>query len=189
MTSVLGRGLLAGAAGNAALNLVSFADMALRGRPASDLPGQTIEALAHALGRDLPGRGRARASRRNALGSLAGFGVGLGVGAVASLARAAGLRAPGPVAALTTGATVMAATDLSMAALDVTDPRSWSGQDWLSDVLPHLAYGAVTHAALRRLEPRDDAPGAPPTRASTVQLRYAGRSRSGSPPEREAPSA
>lgn len=170
MTHILSRGLLAGAAGTAALNLVSYADMALRGRPPSDLPAQTVEALAHALGRDLPGRGRVRESRRSALGSLSGLGVGLGVGIAASVARAAGLRAPAPIAAVATGAAAMAATDLPMAALDVTDPRTWSGQDWLSDALPHLAYGAVTHVALRRQEPREDLPGPPPTRASAVQV-------------------
>jgi len=28
----------------------------------------------------------------------------------------------------------------------VTDPRTWSAADWISDLLPHLAYGVVTHA-------------------------------------------
>jgi hypothetical protein len=32
----------------------------------------------------------------------------------------------------------------AMVALGLTDPRSWTAADWLSDVLPHIAYGAVT---------------------------------------------
>jgi hypothetical protein len=31
-----------------------------------------------------------------------------------------------------------------MTAMGLTDPRTWSRTDWLSDVLPHLAYGWVT---------------------------------------------
>lgn len=40
-----------------------------------------------------------------------------------------------------------------MTVLGVTDPRSWSVGAWVSDVVPHLAYGAVTAAVLRRLLP------------------------------------
>ena len=45
------------------------------------------------------------------------------------------------------------ATDASSAALGTTGPRSWSASDWLSDMLPHLAYGAgvvLTFDALER---------------------------------------
>jgi hypothetical protein len=41
----------------------------------------------------------------------------------------------------------MALTIGPMAALDVTDPRTWSPSDWASDVVPHLAYGCTTAAA------------------------------------------
>ena len=34
-----------------------------------------------------------------------------------------------------------------MAALGVSDPRTWRPADWLSDLVPHLAYGAVTALA------------------------------------------
>ncbi|MFC7382318.1 hypothetical protein [Sphaerisporangium rhizosphaerae] len=46
----------------------------------------------------------------------------------------------------------MAATDVSLAALRVSDPRSWKSADWLSDLLPHLAYGAVAAATLHHLD-------------------------------------
>jgi hypothetical protein len=35
-----------------------------------------------------------------------------------------------------------------MTVLGVTDPRAWSLVDWISDVVPHLAYGAVVKATL-----------------------------------------
>jgi hypothetical protein len=48
----------------------------------------------------------------------------------------------------------MASTDLSMARLKVGDPRTWSAGDRLSDLVPHLVYGAVTHATLQALDRR-----------------------------------
>jgi hypothetical protein len=66
--------------------------------------------------------------------------------------RYAGLRMPGPVAVVAAGAAAMAASDGSMAVLGVTDPREWDAASWLSDALPHLAYGAVTVATLHALD-------------------------------------
>jgi hypothetical protein len=42
----------------------------------------------------------------------------------------------------------MAGSDVPLSKLELTDPSSWSPADWLSDAIPHLAYGAVTYAAL-----------------------------------------
>jgi hypothetical protein len=38
----------------------------------------------------------------------------------------------------------MAASDLPATALGLTDPRSWGAAGWVSDLLPHLAYGIAT---------------------------------------------
>jgi hypothetical protein len=46
----------------------------------------------------------------------------------------------------------MAATDGSMTALGLTDPREWSATDWASDLVPHLVYGAAAAAALDALD-------------------------------------
>jgi hypothetical protein len=46
----------------------------------------------------------------------------------------------------------MAASMLPMTALGLTDPRRWGVEGWLSDVVPHAAYGLATAAALRALE-------------------------------------
>jgi hypothetical protein len=40
------------------------------------------------------------------------------------------------------------AADGPLVKLGLTDPRTWSPADWLSDVIPHLAYGAITYAVL-----------------------------------------
>jgi hypothetical protein len=52
------------------------------------------------------------------------------------------------------GAAAMAAADTSMATLGVSDPRTWSAGVWLSDAVPHLAYGATTSATLHAMERR-----------------------------------
>jgi hypothetical protein len=45
----------------------------------------------------------------------------------------------------------MAASDGTMAALGLTEPRKWDASTWATDVVPHLAYGAVTALAVRAL--------------------------------------
>jgi hypothetical protein len=151
MTGTFSRGLIAGAAGTAALNAVTYLDMALRGRPASTVAEQTVDAIAGATGREVPGRGEVRDARRTGLGALTGIGNGLGVGVLASLARSAGVRLPGPVGAVVTGAAAMAATDVPVAALSVSDPRTWTPADWAADAVPHLAYGAAVQAVVSAL--------------------------------------
>ena len=145
-------GAAAGAAGTAALNAATFLDMAVRGRGTSSTPEQTVEAIEDRLPVSVPGEGEIRDHRVSGLGSLSGIVTGVGIGAVFGLLRRAGVRPPAPLGALLIGATAMASTDLSMAALGVSDPRTWSAADWLSDLLPHLAYGALTDAVLRSLD-------------------------------------
>src|SRR3954462_10265254 len=133
------RGPPAGAAGPTALNVVAYLDMALRGRPASSTPQRTVERMAETAHVSIPGEGDKRASRLDGLGALTGLVAGIGVGGLFGLARAAGFRA----GTLLTTATVLVSTNGPMTVLGVTDPRTWSRTDWLSDLVPPLAYGAV----------------------------------------------
>jgi uncharacterized membrane protein len=148
MTGTFSRGLIAGAAGTAALHAVTYLDMALRGRPASTVPAQLVDAAADAAGTEVPGRGATRDARRTGLGELAGIANGVGLGVLSSLVRSAGVRMPFPVGAVVKGAAAMAATDLPIAALGVSDPRRWTREDWIADAVPHLAYGAVVQAVV-----------------------------------------
>jgi hypothetical protein len=145
----IARGAAAGAAGTTALNAATYVDMAWRGRAASSAPEQTVDTIARRIGHPVPGDGERRSHRLTGLGALSGIATGVGIGAVAGVVRAVGLRLPAPLAAVLTGMAAMAATDLSMKRLGVSDPKTWSRTDWLSDALPHLAYGAVTIAALQ----------------------------------------
>jgi uncharacterized membrane protein len=140
------RGATAGAAGTTALNVVSGADAAVRGRPASSAPQELVARLAEGAGVEVPGSRGRRRNRIEALGPLAGAATGLVVGAVAMLA-----------------------TDLPLATTGVSDPKKWTRAEWTADVLPHLAYGITTHQTLVALSAdHDDTVHASPARPATL---------------------
>jgi len=147
----LAAGAAAGAAGTTALNAATYLDMSVRGRPTSDTPEQTVEALASKAGAKIPGEGETRDNRVAGLGPLSGVLTGVGIGALAGALRGLGVRVPFPLAAVGVGGAAMAGADLPMAALGVTDPRTWPPSSWAADAGPHLAYGVVTVAVLRGL--------------------------------------
>lgn len=153
MRCTIGRGLAAGAAGVTALNAASYVEMLLRGRPGSEAPGRLVEEVLGRVGIDIPGRGKEKANRRTALGAVAGMTAGLGVGIVAATARRAGLKLPAPVGVALTGAAAMAAADIPLAKLNISDPSTWSSRDWTVDVASHLAYGMTVHGVLKATEP------------------------------------
>jgi hypothetical protein len=142
------RGAAAGAAGTTALNIVTWADMALRGRPASTTPERTVEKLASTAHLPIPGDGDTRQNRVQGLGALTGLAAGVGVGALVGLIRALGFRSHPVVGTALITAGVLASTNGPMTALGITDPRNWSTTDWASDIVPHLAYGAVVKATM-----------------------------------------
>jgi hypothetical protein len=138
-------GALAGAAGTTALNATTYLDMALRGRPASSIPEQSVEQTAHSLGTDVPGTGETRQNRLKGLGPLSGILTGVCVGAGYGLLGAALGRAPSlPSGTFLAGGGAMVGANLPMSLSGLTDPTSWSVADWLSDLVPHVAYGLVT---------------------------------------------
>ena len=149
MRSALVRGAVAGAVGTVALNMVTYLDMAVRGRSPSTMPGTTAGRLAGAAGIDL-GAGDTEQNRTEGLGALLGYLTGLAVGAIYGVVQSR-MRLPTPVAAVALGAGAMAGTDVPLTALGLTDPRRWSVSDWAADVVPHVAYGAATAAVYAML--------------------------------------
>ncbi|MDK3255471.1 hypothetical protein [Blastococcus capsensis] len=137
------RGAAAGAAGSTALNAVTYLDMAVRGRGSSSTPEQTVQELAEKAHVQIPGDEETRENRKQGLGPLIGLVAGVGVGTLGGLARASGFLSAKPVGIALTTVGVMIASNGPMTALGVTDPRKWSASSWLSDVVPHLAYGVV----------------------------------------------
>lgn len=171
MAGSVRRGLIAGAVGTTVLNAVTYVDMAVRGRPASEMPARTVTTGLDLLDVDVPGRGAERQSRETAFGALAGITAGIGVGVASSLCRAAGLRLSPILGPALTGAAAMAAADLPAAALGVTDLTTWSAEDWVADAVPHLAYGLATHQTLRAMERRDATVAAPSRPSAGLVLR------------------
>ncbi len=142
------RGAAAGAAGTTALNAVTYLDMVGRGRGTSSTPEQTVEALAEKVHVQIPGDEEQRSNRVQGLGPLTGLVAGIGVGVLTGLVRATGLRTRPLVGTAVTTVGVLIAANGPMTVLGITDPRTWSTTDWVTDIVPHLAYGAVVKTTL-----------------------------------------
>ena len=146
----LGLGVVAGALGTLALDVTTYADIALRGRSPSDTPAQSVAKLADKFGLDSLAEANTdptAANRRGGIGALVGYGTGVAAGAVYGLVRGQRHGVPLPIAGLVAGAAVMATTDVSLVRLGVTDPSTWGVSGWLSDIIPHAVYGLTTAAA------------------------------------------
>jgi hypothetical protein len=137
----LARGLAAGATGTIALELTTYLDMLIRGRPPSDQPQRLGSALADRL-RFAVGEDEGTKSRRSGLGSASGYVDGL---ALPILYAAVAPRRDRPVlaAALLLSVGAMVGSNGLAVAFGLTDPRTWSMDDWLTDAVPHLVYGFV----------------------------------------------
>ena len=152
----IGHGMLAGAVGTTALNAATYADMAVRARPARSTPEATVERGAELLGITIPGDEDTRKARESGLGPLLGTAAGLGAGVVLTAILGTGRpRSVGGTLAVA-WLLAMAAGNGPMTVLGVADPRAWGAADWVADVVPHAAYAAAATAALRTLH----APGA-----------------------------
>jgi hypothetical protein len=145
-------GAAAGAAGTTALNAVSYLDVAVRARPASSTPEDTVEKLAEKVHVQIPGEGEDRDNRLAGLAPLAGIVTGVGIGTLLGLARGLGWRPSPAVGAVVATVVVLIGANGPMTALGITDPREWNLDAWLSDVVPHVAYGVVTAATLDGLD-------------------------------------
>lgn len=144
----LAAGLVAGAAGTTALNTVTYLDMTLRGRPASSTPEQTVDRVMSLAGVQLPGHEPQRGARRSGLGALLGSVAGIGAGVVLAAARAS-TDSPSPGKTLAGSFCIaMLVGNGPMTVLAVTNPLTWTRQDWAADVVPHLAYAVAATTAL-----------------------------------------
>ncbi len=146
-------GAAAGAAGTTTLNVITYLDMAMRGRPASTTPERTVRALAELVHLTVPGNGDTLAARLSGLGALTGYIAGIGIGLILGLAYALGWRPGWIVATLTATLLALIGTNGPMTVLGVTDPRTWGIVGWISDLIPHFGYGVVTVLVLHYLYP------------------------------------
>lgn len=152
MASPLLTGTAAGAVGTVALNIATYMDMTLRARPASSTPEKLAGVIADKAGVDLAtGTGDAakeqEKNRQSGLGALLGYVSGLGVASLYGALRPHLRWLPTPVAGVVLGLAAMAASDVPISALGVSDPSTWAPEDWAADLIPHLIYGLVTAIA------------------------------------------
>jgi hypothetical protein len=147
MLTRLLKGGAAGAAGTTALNAVTYLDMAVRARPTSSTPEESVEKLADRANVTIPGDDDERSNRiaglAPLLGMSAGIAAGAAYGALTALTGTPRLR----TGILITSVAALLVGNAPMTLLGITDPREWDAEAWLSDVVPHVAYGVVTAAA------------------------------------------
>ncbi|HWT06866.1 MAG TPA: hypothetical protein VN224_13975 [Xanthomonadales bacterium] len=135
-------GAIAGAAATSALNVATYADIAIRGRGESDVPSKMVKNAAEAAGFGaLTSDDETTQHRRSGIGALMGYADGLGVGIAYGALRPAVRGVPVLLTAVVAGGLAMALSDVAIAKSGASDPRTWGAADWAADAIPHLVYG------------------------------------------------
>ena len=139
----VGKGLLAGLFGTAAMTVSSTAEMKIRGRPASNAPAVAAGKVLGVEPRDEEGEAR--------FSTLVHWGYGTGWGAVRGLVGSAGLE--GPAAAAAHFGAVWGAEQVMLPALDVAPPFwTWGAKEVGIDAFHHLVYATATSVAYSVLD-------------------------------------
>ncbi|WP_159943300.1 hypothetical protein [Nocardiopsis sp. FR6] len=142
-SSAVGRGLLAGLAGTAAMTVSSTAEARLRGRGGSSAP-------ADAAGRVLGVRPSDDAGEQR-FATAVHWGYGTAWGAVRGLLGAAGLH--GPAAAAAHLALVWGGEQVALPATGTSPPFwDWGAKEVAVDLLHHAVYACATSAAYEWLD-------------------------------------
>jgi hypothetical protein len=149
-------GIMAGSLGTVALDMTTYADMAIRGRSASNAPSALVGTVAEKIGlhKNTP-QDQTLRNRESGIGALLGYVNGLGVGALYGLLRPHLEDVPLPLAGLLVGATAMMASDVPLVALGISHPKTWGFSGWVADIIPHLFYGLATALSYEALANRD----------------------------------
>jgi len=149
LAASIGKGLLAGLAGTAAMTVSSTLEARLRHREPSSAPAR---ATAKVLGIRSFENDIARAR----FNDLSHWGYGTGWGVVRGLLSAAGL--PPRAATLAHGAAVWGSEQVALPALDIAPPAIfWTPQEIAIDAFHHTVYAMATGIAYELL---GNAPGA-----------------------------
>ena len=152
-------GAVAGAAGKMALDVTTYGDMVLRGRGSSSVPEETVRRMLGKFGiepLDKPSEelDEQNKNRQSALGPLAGYAVCCVVGAMFGAVSTLFKDVPALPKGVIIGALAMAASDVPAILVHATDPKEWGAAGWLSDIIPHVAYGLVTAAVCDEIAAR-----------------------------------
>ena len=142
--SSIGKGLVAGFAGTAAMTVSSTLEAKLRKRQPSSAPARaTARALGIATFEDAIAQAR--------FNDLSHWGYGTGWGIVRGLLAAAGLSPKAATAAH--GAAIYGAAQVTLPALDVAPPAIfWKKEEVAIDLFHHLVYATATGLAYELLD-------------------------------------
>ena len=139
LATAIGRGLVAGLAGTAAMTISSTVEARLRGRAFSTAPAR---ATAKVLGIREFDSDLAQARWND----LSHWGYGTGWGVLRGLLGATGMSPR--QATLAHGAAIYGAAQVTLPALDIAPPSIfWGAQEIAIDAFHHVVYAAATGAA------------------------------------------
>jgi hypothetical protein len=140
----IGRGLVAGFAGTAAMTISSTLEARIRGRAASSAPARaTAKVLGIKEFEDEVAKAR--------FNDLSHWGYGTGWGVVRGLLAAAGLSPRAATAAH--GAAIYGAAQVTLPALEIAPPAIfWPKSEIAIDAFHHAVYAAATGLAYRLID-------------------------------------
>jgi hypothetical protein len=139
----IGKGIVAGLAGTAAMTVSSTLEMKLQGREASTAPAKAAGKVLGVQPRNPEGEAR--------FSQVVHWSYGTGWGVARGLLGASGLGSA--AAGATHFATVWGSAQVVLPALDVAPPAwEWDAETVALDVLHHAVYAAATGWAYDRLE-------------------------------------
>lgn len=143
VAAALGKGMVAGIVGTAAMTGSSKVEMALTGRSGSNTPA---EMLCKLLGVEALGE-----TEKARVTNVVHWGYGTGLGALRGLIALTGLR--GAKAAAVFSAAVWAGEQVALPALKAAPPvTEWSAEMLATDLTHHLVYALAASLAYDALE-------------------------------------
>jgi hypothetical protein len=146
VADTIGKGILAGLAGTAAMTAAQMVDQKLTGRQASDAPAEAVEKVVRVEPKDEEGAQR--------LSNLTHWAYGTGWGVPRAALGALGM--PGPVATMLHFGVLWGAALVMLPALRVAPPPTeWEKDELAKDALLHLVYAAAAGLAYQFLVRRD----------------------------------
>jgi len=150
LASSIGKGLVAGFAGTAAMTVSSTIEARLRKRQPSTAPARaTVKALGIAAFEDAIAQAR--------FNDLSHWGYGTGWGVVRGLLDAAGV--PPGKATAAHGAAVWGSAQVTLPALDIAPPAIfWAKEEIAIDAFHHTVYAIATGVAYELLSSRNGSP-------------------------------
>jgi hypothetical protein len=139
VADAVGKGLIAGFAGTAAMTLSSTLEAKLRGREPSSAPARaTAKMLGIKEFEDSVAKAR--------FNDLSHWGYGTGWGVLRGLLGATGM--PAKAATATHGAAIYGAAQVTLPALEIAPPSVfWAKEEIAIDALHHAVYAAATGIA------------------------------------------